>query len=302
MSGCHVSVRNGIGKFDINSSQRQIVRVGVLLMVVSAVTFSTAGVFTKGVEASAWSVIFWRGLFAVAFTVFYVASKQRLAEEFRHMGRPGWVAALLGASGTAAFIPAFKLTTIANVSLIYATAPFAAAGISWLWFRERPAMVVMLASLIAVFGVMLIVGGSIGELHLRGDMLALWMTLMMSTVMVIYRRYPETPAAGPAAVSSIFLLPLALIFGDPLSAPLHEIFIMSAFGLIFAIASVTLQEGARRLPSGEAALISSLETPLAPIWAWIILSELPATMTIIGGGIIFFAILGSQFLNANGND
>ena len=297
-----MSVRSDVRKISLDDSQRLMRRTGVVLLIVSAATFSTAGIFTKGVEASAWSVIFWRGLFATLFTIFYVASKQRLDSEFRRMGWPGWAAAILGALGTIAFIPAFKLTTIANVSLIYATAPFAAAGISWLWFREKPTLVVMLASMFAVLGVALIVGGSIGELHLKGDILALWMTLMISTVMVVYRRYPETPAAGPAALSSIFLLPIAMFFGDPFSAPVHEIIIMSAFGLIFAVALVTLQEGARRLPSGEAALISSLETPLAPLWAWVILSELPALMTVIGGGIILIAIIGSQLLNANSVD
>jgi hypothetical protein len=63
------------------------------------------------------------------------------------------------------------------------------------------------------------------------------MTLMMSSVMVVYRRYPEAPAAGPNVLSSIFLLPLSLIFVDPFDAPLHEILIMAAFGLIFAFAS-----------------------------------------------------------------
>jgi len=40
---------------------------------------------------------------------------------------------------------------------------------------------------------------------------------------------------------------------------------MAAFGLIFAIASVTLAEGMKRIPAGETALLSTLETPLAPL-------------------------------------
>ena len=38
--------------------------LGIGLIIVSALFFSTAGVFTKGVSADAWSVIFWRGVFA----------------------------------------------------------------------------------------------------------------------------------------------------------------------------------------------------------------------------------------------
>lgn len=269
-------------------------RIGLVIMLASAAVFSTAGLFTKGVTADAWSVIFWRGLFAAIFTTAYVGWKGRIASEFQGMGQSGLAVAILSASGAAAFIPAFKLTSIANVSLIYAAAPFCAAGIAWLWFREVVERRVLVAALVAAFGVGLIVSGSLGEINFGGDMLALWMTLMVSAVMVVYRRYPETPAAGPNVLSSIFLLPVSLIFIDPLDAPAHEILIMAAFGLIFAFASVTLSEGARRLAPGEAALVSSLETPLAIIWAWMLFAEQPGLMAVSGGGLILFAVFGSQ--------
>ena len=152
----------------------------------------------------------------------------------------------------------------------------------------------MIASIAALFGVLLIVGGSLGGVHLSGDLLALWMTLMMAVIMVIYRRYPRTPAAGPAVWSSLFLLPFGLYFSDPFAAPINEIVIMATFGLVFAIASVTLAEGARRLPPAEAALISAAETPLAPIWAWLLFAELPPVFTIAGGAVILLAVFGSQ--------
>jgi len=270
---------------------------GVILMLVSALVFSTAGLFTKGVTADAWAVIFWRGLFAALFTFFYIQWNDKIRHEFLCMGKPGWAIAFLGAAGTAAFIPAFKLTSIANVSLIYAIAPFVSACVAWMWFRERPTLPVMVASLVALLGVLLIVSGSLGNINLGGDFLALWMTLMMSLVMVIYRRYPQTPAAGPAVMASLFLLPFGFYYGDPLSSPIIEIVIMAAFGLIFALASVTLQEGARRLPPAEAALISAAETPLAPIWAWMLFSEVPPIFTIAGGAVVLLAVFGSQVIN-----
>ena len=271
-------------------------KLGVIIMFTSAVVFSTAGLFTKGVSADAWSVIFWRGLFAALFTFGYVILKQRFAAEVTHMGRPGLLVVLLGASGTMAFIPAFKLTTIANVSLIYASAPLCASAVAWLWFREKLELRILFAALAAFFGVGLIVGGSLGQLNLRGDLLAIWMTLMMSTVMVVYRRYPHTPAAGPAAFSSVVLLGPALFFSDPFSVPLHEIGILAAFGLVFAVASVTLSEGARRLPPGEAALISALETPLAIIWAVLLFAEIPGWLPILGGLMVMTAVVLTQIV------
>ena len=101
------------------------------------------------------------------------------------------------------------------------------------------------------------------------------------------------------ALSSILLLPVAMFFGDPLSAPVNEIPIMASFGLIFAIASVTLVLGARFLPSSETALISTLEAPFAIFLAWILLSETPTSYTIIGGLIILTAVFGSQLKYKN---
>lgn len=269
------------------------------MVLVSAVVFSTAGLFTKGVISDAWSVIFWRGLFAAAFGSVYILLKGTLRSETLQMGKSGLAAAVVSAAGTVAFIPAFKLTSIANVSLIYAVAPFAAALIAWVWIRERPSLLVMISSLAALFGVALIVSGSIGDVHLKGDFLALWMTLMMAGVIVIYRRYPKTPGTGPMALSSVLLLPVAMYFGDPLLAPIEEIPIMASFGLVFAIASVTLVMGARYIASSETALISSLEAPFAIFLAWTLLAETPTPNTIIGGFIILAAVFGSQIMFKN---
>jgi len=271
--------------------------VGVSLILVSAAVFSSAGLFVKGVEADAWSIIFWRGLSAVVITSIFVLWRGNRQKEFQKMGWSGLAAAVVGASGTIAFIPSFKFTSIANVSLIYAAAPFVAAIIAWLWMRERPTKTVMIASLAAFGGVILIVSGSLGAINFKGDMLALWMTIAMAGYLCIYRRYPQTPAAGPSVLMSLLLVPVGWGLGDPLSAPADEILIMCLFGLVFSIASVTLAEGARRLPAAETALLSALETPLAPVWAFLFFTEVPPLLTLLGGGIIFGAVLYSQGVN-----
>jgi len=267
---------------------------GILLVVISAIIFSSAGLFVKGVSANAWIIIFWRGLFAAIFTSVYILLRGQVRRQFREMGKPGVSAALIGALGTIAFIPSFKYTSIANVSLIYAASPFIAAGIMWLWTREKPGTAILLSSLIALIGVLIIFSGSMGGVHLTGDLLALWMTIAMAAYLCIYRRYPDTPAAGPAVLLSLFLVPVALLFTNPFSAPLAEIAIMASFGLVFSIASVTLAEGAKRLPAAETALVSSLEIPLAPFWAWLLFTEIPTFLTVIGGAIILLAVYGSQ--------
>lgn len=267
--------------------------IGVGLVVTAAVTYSTAGLFTKGVEAGPWEVIFWRGVFAAAFTTAWTTGRGAVRENFLCMGYSGWAVALVGASGTAAFIPAFKLTTIANVSLIYAVAPLIAALLAWLAIAERPSARTMAGCASALVGVAIIVAGSLGQISLHGDLLAFWMTIAMASIMVIYRKYPDTPGAGPAAMQSLLLLTPAAMLGSPFDVARAEIFVLAAFGLLFAIASVTLAEGAKRVPSGQTALLSSLETPLAPIFAFVLFTESPSSATFLGGSIVLFAVLAS---------
>ncbi|MEM8992106.1 MAG: DMT family transporter [Pseudomonadota bacterium] len=265
--------------------------VGVLLIVTAATTYSTAGLFTKGVDAGPWEVIFWRGLFAAALTTVWTVNRGTFRPNFFSMGATGWAVSVIGALGTAAFIPAFKLTSIANVSLIYAVAPLIAAILAWIAIRERVSARTLAGSVAALLGVGVIVAGSIGEVGLWGDLLALWMTIAMASIMVIYRRSPNTPGAGPAAMQSILLLPVAGLLGDPFDIPWVEVFVLAAFGLLFAIASVTLAEGAKRVPAGQSALLSALETPLAPAFAFLLFTEVPNRATFIGGSVVLLSVL-----------
>lgn len=276
-------------------------RLGLILVLVSVVAFSTAGLFTKGVAAAPWDIIFWRGVFAAGFTAVWIAARGQSAENFQGMGWSGLAAAVVGALGTAAFIAAFKLTSVAHVALIYALSPLLAALIAWAWIGERLTRRLLVACLLALAGAAVMVGGSLvgtspvgaglPGLALCGDALALCMALAMALLMVIYRRYPKTPAAGPAALSSLLLLPPALMWGAPFALNLGDIAILAAFGLVFALASVTLAEGAKRLPSGQTAMLSTLETPLAPLLAFFVLAEVPARASLIGGPLILIAIL-----------
>ncbi len=267
---------------------------GVILVSVSAVVFSTAGIFTKAVEANAWSVVFWRGLGAAILSLGYVALVGGLRDEIRRFRGPALLAAIVSASGTAAFIPAFKLTSVANVTLIWASAPFAAGALAWALIGERPTARVVLSSLVALAGVALTLHGSRGTGTLTGDALALWMTLMMALFFVIYRIWPDTPTVLPNVLASVILLVPGWYLGAPMRTGEAEIGILLIFGLVFAVASITMTEGARRIPAAQTALIGALETPLAPLWALLILHEIPARWSLAGGALVFAAVIHAQ--------
>ena len=270
--------------------------LGIWLLIISAIFFSTAGVFTKGVSADAWTIIFWRGIFAVACGLLYLVVIGRLWDEIRRFRGSAIALSLIYASGTAAFIPAFKLTSIANVALIWSAAPVLAGSLGWWVFGQRVSLGFMLACVAVLGGTFVIVFGSFGGAGLAGDLLALWMTLMMVLIMMIYRRFPDTPATLPTVAASLLLMPMSLYFSEPLAAAPGEIGLMALFGITFVIASITLAQGSKFLLPGETALLSVTETPWAIILAILFLAEWPSMQTVIGGAIIMAAVLWYQVM------
>ena len=182
--------------------------LGVVLVALSAVAWSTAGIFTKGVEADVWTVLLWRALLAGGVMSVWLAWRRRKAAlaDWKRLGRAGWSAATVSSAATICFIAAFKNTAVANVVIIYAVAPFAAAAIAWVWMRETPGLATLAAAGLCLAGVIVMVGGSAGSPALIGDLLALGMTALMALMMVIMRRHPDRPmtlaVGGRSRVSS----------------------------------------------------------------------------------------------------
>lgn len=267
-------------------------RLGVTLLLTSAFCFSFAGVFTKGVQASNWDVIFWRALFSILFVLLWYKSRGQLKQQFK-LDRQGVLISILAVICTTAFLSSFKFTTIANVAMIYATVPLAAGIIGWIILGERISRSEFLASIVALLGVGIVIQGSIGQIHLVGDLLATLMTICLGLVIVLFRKYPRTPAGGVNLLSCSILVLMCTFLGSPTTVPLNEVIILAVFGLFFIVAYITLQEGSKLLSPTLTGLLSMLEAPLAPVWAFIILSEFPDSTTLVGGAVIILAVLGA---------
>lgn len=274
---------------------------GTTLVLSSALLWSTAGLFTNVVLASVYLVIFWRGVSAALLIVGYLTASGRWRSEVRTLNKPAVAVIVFSGTGTLCFLPAFRLTSVAHVALIYASAPLICALLGWLAFRHKPDTRTLLLSLLAMIGVAIIFGdtavtstaaASPNRMSLTGDLLALAMTVMMAAVMVVYRHWPQTPSALPNALASLWLLPVMLLLDNPLEISFQDLLITLSFGAIFALASILLFEGARRLPPARTALLSVMEVPLAPVWAVLVLDEIPTSATVIGGTLVFASIVG----------
>jgi drug/metabolite transporter (DMT)-like permease len=270
-------------------------RLGVLCVTVSAVAWSTAGFFTRLIPYDAWTILFWRGIFAGLFTTAYIVWRYRgeTLRVYRSMGRPGWLFALCSAVGMTTFIPALKLTTVADVAVIYATAPFVTAALAWLWLRERTEAATWLSIALAFAGVVVTLWGSGFGVNLWGDLLAFTMTAAVAVAMVICRRHRDIPMVPAAALSVFFGSIVSLPWAHPLAPGPTELVYLALFGFFQMTLGLTLFViGARLIPAPHTALIGALETPLAPLWVWLAFAELPPPLVFVGGAIVLIAVIG----------
>jgi drug/metabolite transporter (DMT)-like permease len=250
------------------------------------------GLFTRVIQLDNWTMLAWRGIFgALGLIAVMVALRQRhVWQSLRNMGWMGWLYVVQSAAGMAFYLTALRHTSVANVAVIYATAPFLAAGLGWLVMRERPTTSSIVASGVGLCGVALMVGfGKPGGW--LGDLLALGMTWSMATTMVVARHYRDIPIMLTACISSLLSGLLSWPFGTPLAVTGHDLMLLALFGIVnFAIGLPLFTYGARLLPPIETALIGAVDAPLAPLWVWLAFDETPGVTTIIGGTLVFVAV------------
>lgn len=214
------------------------------------------------------------------------------------MGWVGCLFATVSAAGMLCFINAFYYTSVAHVAIIYATVPFVAAALGWVFLKERPATTAICSSLAALGGVVIMVwGGSGGGWF--GDLLAFAMTLCLAVMMVLIRYYPAVPVMPAACLSALLSGLVSMPMADATLPDTKNMLLLLAFGVVNSALGLSLFTfGSRLLPTIETALIGALDAPLAPLWVWIFYSETPDQATLTGGTIVFIAVLAHIILQA----
>jgi drug/metabolite transporter (DMT)-like permease len=72
-----------------------------------------------------------------------------------------------------------------------------------------------------------------------------------------------------------------------------DMVILAAFGVVNSALGIALfLMGSRHIKPVETALIGALDAPLAPLWVWIVFAEYPSVQTLIGGTVVFMAVVG----------
>jgi drug/metabolite transporter (DMT)-like permease len=203
----------------------------------------------------------------------------------------GWGVAVSFAVSMLTFMIALRLTSVAHVLIFQAAAPFFSATLAWLLLGERMAGIMLLAIGTTVFGIGVMVSGSLAQGHWLGDALSL-ATCISFAIMIVLARVDRRVDMLPASCAATLLAGLASAGFAQWPTSLSELVLMAAFGVgQMGIALLMFTAGVRLLPAADAGLLSVLEAVFAPIWTWLAVGENPGTRALIGGSIVILAVL-----------
>lgn len=272
-------------------------RLGILLVAGAALTWSFGGTIARNIsEPDPWTIVFWRAAFASLFLLLFMLWREgpkSTVRMFRDMGLAGLGVALCFGIASSSFVMALQYTTVANILLTQAAAPLFAALLAWMVFGERVNLPTWIAIAAVIGGVSIMVSASFsGQVSPLGDGLALLITVLFSAAIVITRHHPEVRMMPAVCLGTAMACVAAFFLSGPLAVTAGDFFWLFLFGAMNLGAGLAMfVTGARLVPAALAALVSTLEPVLGPIWVWLFHDEVPGIRTVIGGAIVFAALL-----------
>jgi drug/metabolite transporter (DMT)-like permease len=272
--------------------------LGTLLVGSSAVAYSTAGFFTRLIELDVPTMLLWRGGYGGVFMLACIAVIERrrtwpaFRDMFRDMGLPGLGVAILSALATVCYLSALRLTTVAEVLAINATSPFISGALAFVIIGERERWPVVVASLVAMLGIVIMVGPGALAGHASGAALAFLMTLALAGMVVIMRAKKSVSMLPASCLSAFLSAAVVLPFAGTAIPTGASMIYLALFGIVqFGLGLILLTVGVRHVTALRVSLLSRLQSVLGPIWVWLGFGEVPGTSTLIGGALV----LGSAF-------
>jgi DME family drug/metabolite transporter len=255
---------------------------GSMLVLVAGATFSFGPLtFRALLEADAWQYLFYRSFSAaVVATLTIMILGRNPIRSIVEAGPRQVVAGLALGSTFVLFILSLSRATAAFVLLLQCTSPFVAAILGRVFLRERVRRDTATAMLVALIGVAIMVGGGLDG----GDRLG-----------ILFRSSPARDPGVPTVIAGFMVAVVAglvSLVGPGLDLPIRDV-AMSFIGggLLIGLGAPVFVYAHRFVPPAETSLLLISEIVLAPLWLWAWPGEVPATSTLVGGGVALFAVV-----------
>ena len=250
-------------------------------------------------------LILWQYLFARGLVIFSLLNIYLFFEEgmefYKNYLRIG-IAGIIGGVGLGTamitFIWSITNTSAAITLLCLSAMPFITALLGFLFLKEKIRPSVWVAIFVASIGVAIMAFDSVSIGSLNGLIYGLASALGFSIFSVSLRWKKETPKFTTVAVAGLFccLFSIAILIQKDLNfiSSSKNQGLFALHGTLVCLGLILYSIGSKNLPAAELTLLSLTEIIGGIFWVWIPIlgiNEIPTNNTIIGGFLIFMAII-----------
>ena len=264
-------------------------RQGMLLMMLTAILWSTSGLFIKLVPWPAMCIACARSLAAVVPFIIYMRVRGlKLVWNKKTLGN-GLLLMLL----TFLFVNATKLTTAANAIILQYTAPIFVVLLSMLFLGKRYKGRDFLTIFLAFVGIALCFADQLSPGSMLGNILGLLSGVAFGAIFTILGTADTEVRVSGMAIGLL----MTAVVGAPFFAitPVvwepSSVLIMVFLGLFqLGIPYIMMTVAIGRCSPLACCLISAVEPLLNPIWVMLVIRETPGPLALIGGVVVIATV------------
>jgi len=272
---------------------------GYILCLLGGFFLSWGGLLIRSFETKdMWQILLIRSFFfVIALTIFLILTyRGNTVKVIKKSGIPAIIAGLFLSLSFVAYIAAMSMTSVANVVFIISTQTIFLAIFGYLFLKEKISLRGFIAIISALIGMVIMVGNSINQGTLLGNIVSFAIPINFTILVMIIRKFPELDMVPAIFYSGIFSGIYGLFLSSSLTFSMNDIimgFLLGVPQLAFGFICVTI--GTKTTQAVTVGLLMLLETIFAPIWVWIFLNEVPPSSVLIGGLIIISAVILKSF-------
>ena len=268
---------------------------GYLLILAGAFFLSWGGLLVREFdEANIWQILFWRAFFftiTLIIFLFFIYKKEAVSI-IQKSGLPGILGGVAMSVGFIAYIFSMTETTVANVLFIISTQTIWLAIFGYLFLKEKISLKTLFSIILAMAGIAVMLGGSIGTGSLLGNLVALFIPINFAFLILLIRKFSKLDLVPSLFYGGIIIVVVSFFMSKTIIISSHDLligFLLGTFQHAFGFICIVI--GARSTPAAVVGLLMLTETLLGPFWVWLFLNEIPPMSVFIGGSIIIVAVI-----------
>jgi len=272
---------------------------GYVLLLFGGFCLSWGGLIVRSFETTnAWDILFLRSFFFFfGVSIFLlIAYKKESIKIIKESGYPGFLGGFVMSLSFIAFIFAMMNTSVANVVFIISTQTMFLAIFGYFYLKEKVSLVGLISIILAMSGIVIMIGDSIFSGTLFGNIVALAIPINFSIFVMIVRKNSNLDMVPVMWYAAVLSLMYGLFMTESFIFTNQDLFMGFLLGipqLTFGFICITI--GTRTTRSVTVGLLMLTETLFAPLWVWMFLNEIPPLSVFIGGFVIIIAIFIKSF-------